>query len=156
MASKSNQPNKPFQPKTLAQNKKIWALKEELYLSEDNLRDVVSQVTQERSISRLSLEQASKVIDLLEGFLRKQKRATQAAKAKSGNVIQIANKKQQAMIRILAGKVKWRYEDGFQRFLKTRLNMSAIKTNEDVTTVKKALENIIDCQSKNKEAQPDE
>lgn len=139
-------PVKPFQPKTLAQNSKIWALKGEMFLSEDNLRDIVEQVTGERSISRLSMQQAREVLDRLEGYKKRQKKTEKEARKKTGNIILIANTKQQTMIRILADKVKWKYPDGFQRFLKSRLGLDAIKTNEDVTAVKKALENIINTQ----------
>jgi len=144
-------PIKPFQPKTLAQNSKIWALKGEMFLSEDNLREVVEQITGERSISRLSLQQARAVIDRLEDYKKRQKKSEREARAKSGNVILIANTKQRDMIRSMADQVKWKYPDGFQRFLKSRLGLDAIKTNEDVTAVKKALENMIETQRKKSE-----
>lgn len=146
-----SKPITKFEPKTLAQNNKIWALKSEMYLSEDNLRDVVMQVTGERSISRLSMQQARSVIDRLEDYKSKQIKAAKKARATAGNIILMVTKKQKAMIMALSNKVKWQYEDGFQRFLKSRLNLDAVKTNEDVTAVKKALENIIETQRLNKQ-----
>src|SRR4030043_1025402 len=145
-----------YQARTAAQNRKIWALKNELYLSEENLRDVVEQVTCQRSISALSMQQAGRLIDRLEDYKRRQKQNIKTARAKAGNVIAMITPKQQAMINVLAEKVRWKHADGFHRFLKSRLNIETIKTNSDVTKVKKALEILICYQRLNKEAQYDE
>lgn len=132
-------------PKTAAQNKKIWALKSELCLSEELLRDVVESVTKQRSISGLSCEQAMQIINRLQRHSRRRFRKPRAGK----NVILMATPKQRTMINVMAGKIQWKYSDGFQRFLKARFKgMSAIKTNKDVTRVRKALDNIIMCQNK--------
>jgi len=133
-----------YRPKTSAQNKKIWALKSELYLSEDLLRDVVESVTKQRSISRLSCEQAGAVITRLQRHSRRRARKPRSAK----NVTFMATPKQRAMIDTMAGKIRWKYPDGFQRFLKARFDMTAIKTNTDITRVRKALDNIIRYQKK--------
>lgn len=50
------------------QNRKIWAMKSFLGISEEELRDIVEQETGARSISRLSKGGANKVIDRLENY----------------------------------------------------------------------------------------
>lgn len=56
--------NNPLTPNQL---RMIWALARERDLEEDDLRDMVEEITKARSISGLTIEQAGKVIDRLTG-----------------------------------------------------------------------------------------
>lgn len=169
--SKLSKPTKLGLPKTGAQNKKIWAMAKELYMEKEVLRDVVEQATGQRSISALSLEGAARVINLLEQYRRGRKlrpsgkgvgtggvskgkagkkpdtgKKTAVKKGTHRKVIFLASIKQRAMIGAMAAQVHWKYTDGFKRFLQTRLKMASIRTNQDVTVVKMALENMINRQ----------
>ncbi len=104
--------------KTAKQNRKIWAMRGELGLEEESLRDIVEGITAQRRISALSFDEAQQVIESLEGLIAERRRQHRRV----GPPSYLASKRQLRLIRDLSAQLGWG-EWGLRRWLKAHFRI---------------------------------
>lgn len=65
---------------------------------------------------------------------RSEKAAAQAAQAE-GKLTKLITPKQRRFIAVLASRVLWKYEDGFDRWIKQRFGLDRVRTTKEASTV---------------------
>lgn len=130
----------------------------QLGLDDDAYRAIIAGRTDgKKSSSRdLTYDEADAVITYMvrQGFKIKEKfvQGERAAKRRwrSGkrpaNVVCLASHDQLNMINTLAGKIHWRVENGFQRWMKKYIKIDRITTDDEASAVIEGLKGMLDNQ----------
>ena len=143
-----------------------------LGIEDGDYRELLSQWYGRRSCTQLTREQANELIDHLQksGFVLKPKKAgwhevrggadtaagkppgrlhgpPGASRRRGKNIVNLVSAEELAKLEAVAALIAWRYEDGLQRFLATRLGMkdgrvrTAGEAYRAIEGVKKLFEN---------------
>ena len=127
----------------------------QLFLSDDNYRSIIAAQTkgQKHSSKDLTYLEADAVINYFVktlGFKIKSKyvaREKTTKRWRSGkrpaNVYCLASRDQLEMVNALAGKIVWKVEDGFRRWMKKYIKIDSIKTEDEASDVIEGLKGML-------------
>lgn len=128
----------------------------QLGLSDENYRAIIAGRSDGKKSSSgdLTYDEASAVIDYMVrmGFRIKAKYVAREKAAKraqhrkgkvAGNLLVLASHEQLNMVNSLAGKIQWRLEDGFQRWMKKYIKIDRIKTEDEASAVIEGLKGML-------------
>ena len=129
----------------------------QLRLSEESYRAIIGGRTKGRKSSSKDLTyfEADAVINYMVtlGFKIKSKHVAKEHAAKQPcrehrtrrpeNLYCLASRDQLQMINVLAGKIKWKVEDGFRRWLKKYIKIDQIKTDDEASDVIEGLKGML-------------
>ena len=133
----------------------IHIARTQLGLTDENYRAVIAGRTQGKKDSSrdLTYGEATAVIDYMIrlGFKIKQKYVAREKAIKrawrSGqrpaNVYCLASQDQLNMVNALAGKIQWRVQDGFHRWMKKYIKIDRIKTEDEARYVIEGLKGML-------------
>lgn len=136
--------SRPISP---AQIRAIHVGKREAGMDNDTYRELLGSYGVASS-RELTMALASEVIERLAsatGYT--QYRATpkpRPAKTSSGNLICLATPAQRAYIEKLKAQVAWREQDGFERFLKSRMRIEQVGTKKEASRVIEGLKGLLE------------
>lgn len=142
----------PIDPKQI---QLIHIAQVQLGLSDEKYRAIITgQTNGKKDSSRdLSYAEATAVIDYMvrQGFRIKPKfvdREKAIKRAwKSGqrpkNVFCLASHDQLNMVNALAAKIEWRFQDGFQRWMKKYIKIDQIRTDDEASAVIEGLKGML-------------
>lgn len=123
-----------------------------LHLSDDDYRTILRGHYQASSCKALTYVEASRLIDYFKtlGFkIPPRKKYTAGTQHRTvirhlpPNVILLPSRDQLDMIDALAGKIAWKVEDGFQRWLKKYLKTDRIKTADQASDAIEGLKGLL-------------
>lgn len=139
----------------------IHIAKSQLGLTEANYRAIIAGRSsgKKESSADLTYAEADAVIDYMikQGFRIKAKYTARVNAAKraqrsrgraAGNLLVIASQDQLNMINTLAGKIQWRVEDGFHRWMKKYIKIDLVKTDDQACRVIEGLKGMLDNEAK--------
>lgn len=123
----------------------IHIAKNQLGLDDEIYRETLTTKYNVTSSKNLTYNQGSHFIGYLVnlGFDIKKKKSNFQIKAKS-KIITLATKKQHKLIEILKKNITWKYEDGYNRFIKKRLKIEKVISCKDAQKVINALKGLLD------------
>lgn len=119
-----------------------------LGLSDDDYRAILAGRYQKESCLQLSYAEATRLIDYFKsmGFVIPPRKRYTAASRRGplpGNVVALPTRGQLDMIDALAGKVAWKYEDGFYRWLRKYMKIDRILTARQAEAVIEGLKGML-------------
>lgn len=128
----------------------------QLGLSDENYRAIIAGRTEGRKTSSrdLTYAEADAVINYMIrlGFKIKSKYVAKEFAAKralrrkgkiSGNLFVLASTDQLKMINALAGRIRWRVEDGFNLWIKKYMKIDRIRTDDEACKVIEGLKGMV-------------
>ncbi len=134
----------------------IHIAKKQLCLSDANYRAIIAGRSQgkKESSRELTYQEADAVINYMVhlGFRIKAKYVAREQAAKhallrkgraAGNLFILASQEQLNMINALAGKIRWRFEDGFQRWMKKYIKIDMVRTDDEACKVIEGLKGML-------------
>jgi len=126
---------------TVDQTKKIWSRAAEIGLSEDDLRDLIEEISGQRSVRGLTKEKAGMVIDVLEG-----KAAKRREPVPKGNpdIINLATPDQISYAEDLKEKAGWD-DDHLKNFIRKTFKKTRLRKlkNEEIGVIIHVLEEAV-------------
>ncbi len=127
----------------------IHIAKSQLALDDDTYKETLQYRYNVSSSKELSYNQASNFIGFLseKGFkLKKKPRILKAKKA--DNVIELATPSQHKLIEVLKKNIVWKYNDGYELYIKKRLHINKVITKQDAFKVINALKAMLGINTK--------
>jgi phage gp16-like protein len=134
----------------------IHIARKQLGLTDENYRAIISGRSQgkKESSRELTYQEADAVINYMIrlGFRIKAKYVAREQAAKrallrkgraAGNLFILASQEQLNMINALAGKIRWRFEDGFQRWMKKYIKIDMVRTDDEACKVIEGLKGML-------------
>jgi phage gp16-like protein len=134
----------------------IHIAKTQLGLSDANYRAIIAGRSQGKKESSrdLTYQEADAVINYMIrlGFKIKQKYVGREQAAKraqrrkgraAGNLLILATQEQLNMINALAGKIRWRFDDGFHRWMKKYIRIDMVRTDDEACKVIEGLKGML-------------
>ena len=134
----------------------IHIAKAQLMLDDASYRAIISGHTlgKKTSSTDLTYAEADAVINYMirQGFRIKQKYVGREQAAKraqrrkgraAGNLFILASQEQLNMINALAGKIRWRFEDGFQRWMQKYIRIDMVRTDDEACKVIEGLKGML-------------
>ena len=134
----------------------IHIAKTQLGLSDANYRAIIAGRSQGKKESSrdLTYQEADAVINYMIrlGFKIKQKYVGREQAAKraqrrkgraAGNLLILATQEQLNMINALAGKIRWRFDDGFYRWMKKYIRIDMVRTDDEACKVIEGLKGML-------------
>jgi phage gp16-like protein len=128
----------------------IHIAKTQLGLSDDDYRLILAARCHGKTSSKdLTYREAHGLIEYFKtlGFRVKPKRSKQRRAPVSTNVTFIATPEQMRMIDALRGEVRWRYTDGYERWLSKYLRIDRVRTNRQASRAIEGLKGLIRSQN---------
>jgi len=126
------------------QRKYIFSLQKELDIDIDELREIAYDISGIASISRLSMGDASKLIERLvgKGNSKPKQKIRRKRRPQAKNVVYLVSKAQRGYILHLLGELKWNVER-FQGFCKHQIKKEYPVTSDEASKVITGLEKMI-------------
>lgn len=124
----------------------IHIAKAELGLGDDDYRLIISAQCDGKTSSKdLTFREAHGLIEYFKtlGFRVRPKRAARRRAPAPANVSFIATAGQLRMIEALKGEVRWRYADGYERWLSKYLKIDRVRTGLQATRAIEGLKRLI-------------
>lgn len=134
----------------------IHIARKQLGLADDTYRAIISGRTngEKESSKDLTYHEADAVINYMVrlGFKIKSKYVSKEVAAKrsqrrrgkvAGNLFILASFDQLKMVNALAGKIRWRFEDGYERWRKKYMKIDRIRTDDEACAVIEGLKGML-------------
>lgn len=146
---------------TPGQIKMIHAAKRMLGLDDDTYRDMLENIAGVRSATELDQDGVTKVIRHLSrcGFkvrhtdTRRHKGCQPRATRPAGKVVALASAEQLDKIAALAGLIQWRSANGHELWMKKRMGITRVRTDEEAFRVTEGLKKMFEHQMEAKHGQ---
>jgi len=131
---------------------------QQLKLSDAAYRAILWGEFQTESSKNLTYAQGSQLLDRLQtmGFVIRPKcrtpnrgnfrRHVPCRVPLSGNIIQMMSIEQAKMIEALAGKIRWKFADGYSRWLRKYMQIDRVKTADKASDVIEGLKKLLEHQ----------
>lgn len=134
---------------TNAQIRAIKTGQRALGMDDDTYRDMLLEHFNVSSCTQLTRMQAGKAIELLRGFgwqeqRRVPRKPPRRRPGKSEGVLRLVTARELEKIGVLTGLIKWRYKNGFSLWMKKRLHITRVRTDEDAFKVIEGLKKMFE------------
>lgn len=128
----------------------IHIAKSQLGIEDDNYRELLEYKYNVTSSKDLTYNQAHNFISFLiqKGFKLTKKVKQPLRATKSDKVIELATPAQYRLIEVLKKNIVWKYDNGYELYIKKRLKLSKVITKQDAFKVINALKAMLGINTK--------